>query len=770
MIRSFFLLFAILPFIAFSQNLYVAPDGNDSNSGTLEKPYQTISKAAFLLEPGDTCFIRGGTYRETIRPKKSGTRDAPIVFMSYQDEDVILSGTETINKYDKDGDYYRASAEMDLGNNNQLFVDGKMQTLARWPNVNDNQLMTPEGASIDKGGLDWFICSALPNHYNQKNLAGGTIWMLMGKKWTSQTSSVVRYDPGEKRVYFEPFPKNVSRYMSPGVTNWGSDEVAGTFYISGVRADLDHAGEWFYQEDNRELLFIPPPDFKPSTSKIEYKVRRYVLDLSQRAHVQVHGVKLFAASANLEIAENCVLKGIDAAYISHTIGGFTSYSLDEDTGILISGTGNVLRDSKIFYSAGNGIKLSGASNQVVNNEIAFTDYIGNYAAPLKISGTGHLISHNSIHDTGRDCIQISGGEHLIQYNDIYHAGWIAHDLGMTYIVNQDGRGTEIHHNWFHDNLFKGGTSMGLYLDNFTANFLIHHNVMWGTADDGMRFNRPEQYTRFFNNTVIGTISHWGRWDDDDMTGLMLANNIVTDGIQQHPDMILVRNYTGNVNALNPEERKFQLPENAMLRDQGIVIKGITDHISDGRPDLGAYEFGEIIWIPGPDFKNPPFPEYKLTDVFWKNYIKNGSFEIQPILNAESSIPLWKISEQNGVQLNRGEGGISMNPDKRSTRIGNFSVQLNPGASIHQSINDIEAGRSYHFYGWTKSLESGGSVDFQIHISDDTKHSTVEVFNTWSQNRFDFSLSSGQNSVKVKIVNTGNLPVFIEDIGIYPVFF
>ena len=55
-------IFIILNTSIFSQ-IYVAPDGNDSNSGTIDQPLESIQKAQELVNPGDTVFIRGGTYQ-----------------------------------------------------------------------------------------------------------------------------------------------------------------------------------------------------------------------------------------------------------------------------------------------------------------------------------------------------------------------------------------------------------------------------------------------------------------------------------------------------------------------------------------------------------------------------------------------------------------------------------------------------------------------------------------------------------------------------------
>lgn len=42
---------------------YVATNGNDDNPGTLQQPFASIAKAQEAASPGDTVYIRGGTYQ-----------------------------------------------------------------------------------------------------------------------------------------------------------------------------------------------------------------------------------------------------------------------------------------------------------------------------------------------------------------------------------------------------------------------------------------------------------------------------------------------------------------------------------------------------------------------------------------------------------------------------------------------------------------------------------------------------------------------------------
>jgi len=69
---------------------YVAPDGNDLNSGTIDHPWQTIHKANLELQPGDIVYIREGHYKETIRPSRSGREQAPITYSQYANEVAVV--------------------------------------------------------------------------------------------------------------------------------------------------------------------------------------------------------------------------------------------------------------------------------------------------------------------------------------------------------------------------------------------------------------------------------------------------------------------------------------------------------------------------------------------------------------------------------------------------------------------------------------------------------------------------------------------------------
>jgi parallel beta-helix repeat protein len=70
----------------------VSGDGSDANPGSLEAPFATITKAAEVVEPGDTVMVRGGIYRERVTFARGGSEAAPVTFMAYQQEVPVIDG------------------------------------------------------------------------------------------------------------------------------------------------------------------------------------------------------------------------------------------------------------------------------------------------------------------------------------------------------------------------------------------------------------------------------------------------------------------------------------------------------------------------------------------------------------------------------------------------------------------------------------------------------------------------------------------------------
>ncbi|QDU25496.1 hypothetical protein ETAA8_05650 [Anatilimnocola aggregata] len=79
--------------LAVGPKLFVdATRGHDSNAGTEAAPWRSLRYAARKVQPGDTIYLRGGTYYEHVALVRSGTAEAPITIASYPGELAILDG------------------------------------------------------------------------------------------------------------------------------------------------------------------------------------------------------------------------------------------------------------------------------------------------------------------------------------------------------------------------------------------------------------------------------------------------------------------------------------------------------------------------------------------------------------------------------------------------------------------------------------------------------------------------------------------------------
>src|SRR5262245_1953827 len=182
------------PVHAAGQDFYVAPSGSDSNAGTLAAPFQTIQHCAESAHAGDTCYIRAGTYRETIQPLNSGTTGAPIAFKAYNGEVVTVSGADVLNGWTShQGSIYKTAMPWTVFDpargypiaSDQIFVDGRMMVEARWPNIAVDQVtalkrrhnaLSEDGRYLNDRDAEYTLSSL--QQFPDNMWSGGKIYFL----------------------------------------------------------------------------------------------------------------------------------------------------------------------------------------------------------------------------------------------------------------------------------------------------------------------------------------------------------------------------------------------------------------------------------------------------------------------------------------------------------------------------------------------------------------------------------------------------------------
>ncbi|HEY6727278.1 MAG TPA: right-handed parallel beta-helix repeat-containing protein, partial [Polyangiaceae bacterium] len=85
----------LVPRLAVAAEYYVSTDGDDDNPGTETEPFATVGRGQQAAAPGDTVWVRGGTYSFSsgtvgVAFTKAGQADNLIQYFAYPDEVVVF--------------------------------------------------------------------------------------------------------------------------------------------------------------------------------------------------------------------------------------------------------------------------------------------------------------------------------------------------------------------------------------------------------------------------------------------------------------------------------------------------------------------------------------------------------------------------------------------------------------------------------------------------------------------------------------------------------
>jgi hypothetical protein len=637
--------------------LYVAPYGADTNPGTLDAPFQTVQRCASVAVAGDSCLIRAGTYRETVRPASSGSAGSPISFRAYNNEQVTISGADLLVGWTQHaGSIFKTRmpwtmvvtptgfADARPNANDQLFANGEMMVEARWPNIapadqtalrRQQNLRADNGLVLNSDEATYFSSrlAAFPTDYWK----GGWINYMPGYGITANTCAVsgnitqtvsMKCPKGQTFNAAEP-------YFRPGIGN--------PFYLWGKLEALDSPGEWFRAADGTLYLWAPG-GVNPETQTVEAKRRLYAFDLSARRHITISGIGISAATIKTDPASaELLLDALDMRYIWH-FNNFRVpawddnglYTMLDKAGLVLEGENITIANSDIAYSAASGIVLKGRGNRVLNSVIRDTGYMG--ASDTILAGSGdaaarHRIEQNTLFSAGRVAVHQVGPAVDVIANDIYATHLQAIDLGAIYVYAVDGKGSTIAYNLVHDATPEYSPTLrywgayGIYLDDDTYNFSIHHNIVWNTTNAGIGLMGNTGRTisptipygsfgnrKVFNNTVDGQI--WADYkprlvqqgDDIGLThyGTEVRNNVAArQRLFPAPitplsttSLISASNLIGSGHWVDRQRANYQLRPGSPAIDGGEPLPPFTDGFVGPRPDIGALELGRAPFTAG----------------------------------------------------------------------------------------------------------------------------------------------------------------------------
>jgi hypothetical protein len=259
-----------------SFTIYVSPDGDDSNPGTLALPVQTVARARTLARAQNSAMtgninvvLRGGTYPQTstltFTSADSGSNGFYVKYVAYPGERPLLTGGQPITAwkiFDTVKNIYVASTGGLTFR--QLYVNGSKAIRARSPNLGTG------------GAANFYRLTGFDSTAHNVQVASSQVatWSNLTKvemhlmtAWADNTlriasisnasgTATIKFQSTEDGILFvRPHPKLDELTTSP----------ARAFYFENALEMLDQPGEWYLDETTSVVYYKPRANEDMST-------------------------------------------------------------------------------------------------------------------------------------------------------------------------------------------------------------------------------------------------------------------------------------------------------------------------------------------------------------------------------------------------------------------------------------------------------------------------------------------------------------------------
>ena len=242
-------------------DFHVSPSGDDSSPGTEAAPFATLGAARDAArkiagkEPV-TIHVADGIYYlpETLvlTQQDSGTSPHPVTWRAVNEGKAVISGGRKLDldwKPWRDGIMMAATpAGMSI---DQLFIDGRRQHMARYPDFDPNK---PTAA------YQGFAADAVSNERAARwaDPAGGYIHAMHVYRWGGYHYRITGKNPDGSLAYEGGWQNNRQMGMHKDFR-----------MVENIFEELDAPGEWFHNAKTNTLYFMPAPGMDLKSAAVE---------------------------------------------------------------------------------------------------------------------------------------------------------------------------------------------------------------------------------------------------------------------------------------------------------------------------------------------------------------------------------------------------------------------------------------------------------------------------------------------------------------------
>lgn len=745
------------PTSSYSADFYVSPHGGDSNRGTKESPFASLAAARDAARPvagteAVTVHVADGVYYlpETLMftAADSGSAGHPVLYRAENEGKAVLSGGSRLDlnwTLSRDGVFQaRTPAGLAI---DQLFIDGKNQRMARYPNHDPAKKAEPyqgfaEDAFSKTRAAGWADPTGGYIHAMHRASWGGYHYRITGKNADGE----VTYEGG-----------------------WQNNRQMGMHkayrMVENVFEELDAVGEWFHDANSSTLYYKPAAGIDLKKATVEVVRLRHLIEFkgSEKSPVSFVSLQGFAVRHAARTFMDCKEPLLRSDWAIYRGGAFLLNGT-EDVSILdcefdqVGGNAifvnnynrrTLIKGCHIHDTGASGVCFVGDPAAVRNplfeygqkNDLAAIDRTPgpkteNYPAngiveDCLIHGIGRVerqpagvmmdmaseitIRDCSIYDCARSGINIGDGAwggHLIERCDVFDTVLETHDHGSFNSWGRDRYWRSDHltasqaavdaepslpfldavkTTVIRDSRWRCDHGWDIDLDDGSSNYDIYNNLLLNT---GLKLREGFRRHAWNNVAPFGRLHPhvWFRRSRDQVTGNIFAGSHAT-----------ARMSTPYVDGTTVDRNFFASEEQSILNrsaklgwDQNSVL-GNPMFIDPAKGDFRVKEGSPALKL---GFKNFSMDQFGVKKPSLKAIAKTPELGHEPrqtkrggggVARARAAKPRWlgavlrdlKGDDFSAFGVSQEEGGVPLTEVPRNSAAGKVGLRVN---DLIQSVN------------------------------------------------------------------------------------
>ena len=409
--------------------------------------------------------------------------------------------------------YDRAESENILGANGQVpvtpeaevFIGDNVLQCARWPNEDyvyaqslvyfgqstwdkkRGDLVNPDGPIL---GVESAVTERMSKWSTHEN-----IWSsgYISTTWADSRNLVVGFDPEEDTVQFRYSETFLSEdHIKNKTTRW---------YFFNVFDELDTAGEFFIDRENRILYIYKTDDFYSERIKMS-TLADDLITFENASYITLKGFYIsetrengIMGYANNVTVDNCKICNIRSGAV-RILGNKITIQNNE---ICNMGTYG------IYLEGGDMETLTKSENVIHNNYIHdWARIVRTYQSAIQVDGVGSLVSHNEMCNSPHQAVTWHGPYHIMEYNEVYNVLIDTADCGAFYSGrNLWSYDCEVRYNYIHDISHKGTFATGIYWDDGLSGQKAYGNLIVNVPSHGILIGGGRD-CYVYNNIIVNS--------------------------------------------------------------------------------------------------------------------------------------------------------------------------------------------------------------------------------------------------------------------------